>query len=264
MNDIFKYEVLPFIEAKTSINIRIINKDINQLILESLKFKLKNYRLKINLNFAKKYSKYVPSSNVDFFEYTFEPDKADWSNVFLRRHLSVEFLEKYIDKIQDWKIIWQYQSVPEYFIEKYFDKVIIEDILSYQSLSEQFLIKHMSIFTAEHFLLISRNQNLSFEFIEKYFDKFPNYEALARNQKISQKILIKILNSSEYIEKTELEKQKFWHNICNFDIDFEFLKNHIFYIREMPIKKIWDHLNLTIDEINKLQKLCEEYKYFET
>jgi hypothetical protein len=264
MNDIFKYEVLPYIGAKTSIKIRIINKEINQLILKSLKSKLKNSSLKINFDFAKTYSKYIPSSNINFFEYTFEPDKADWSNVFLTRYLSVEFLEKYIDKIQDWGIIWRYQSVPEYFIEKYFDKVvIIEDIIKFQRLTEKFLIKHMDIFTSEHFLLISIYQNLSFEFIEKYFDKFPNYEVLVRNQKVSQKILIRILNSLEYNKKTELEKQKFWSNICNFEIDFDFLNNYIFYIREIPIKKIWEYFNLTIDEIDKLQKLCEQYNYIE-
>lgn len=258
MNDIFKYEVFPYIDAKISIKIRIINKEINQLVLGSLKSKLKNSSLEINFNFAKTYSKYIPSSNVNYFEFTFDPEKADWSDLFLTRDLSVEFIERFIEKIPDWDFIWKYQSVPEYFIEKYFDKVKLKYIVRYQKLSEKFLVRHINIFTPEHFLLISLNQVLSYEFIEKYFDKFPNYEALARNQKISQNILIKILESEDYIQKNEQQKQKFWSHICNFDIDFEFLKNHIFYIREMPIKKIWEYLNLTIDEIYKLQKLCQQ------
>lgn len=77
-----------------------------------------------------------------------------------------------------------HQSLSESFIEKHKDKIIMLDILRYQKISEDFIIKYIDDVSSTGWTYISQYQILSESFIKKY-KEYLNITYILKYQNIS-------------------------------------------------------------------------------
>lgn len=126
------------------------------------------------------------------------------------RHLSMNFINKHIDKIH---FAYIYNHVlSEDFIEQYQDRVNWSDISQFQKLSESFIEKHQD---KVNWSYISQFQILSETFIEKYSHKLSLYFVI-RSQKLSEEFI------RRHIKDFNL------NDICEFqDVSEKFLSTYI-------------------------------------
>jgi hypothetical protein len=75
-------------------------------------------------------------------KYVHEFDHDAWTSLWAYRPVTIQFIERHIDKVS-WRIISECQNLPEEFIEKYADKVDWNAISKYRKLSPEFVIKHI-------------------------------------------------------------------------------------------------------------------------
>lgn len=115
-------------------------------------------------------------------------DKIDFVLISQTQILSENFIEKYKDKVY-WPFIFTYQKLSEDFILKYhnYDAFMTDSwyyILSYQKISEDTLINYCEEFDSVAWGSLSRNQNISEDFIRKYFSKLDIIGLIFNNNKI--------------------------------------------------------------------------------
>ena len=150
-------------------------------------------------------------------------------------------------------VIVSYQSLSEEFIEKHKYEVDWFLISLNQNLSEEFIKKH---FDKINLNLVCENKVFSDDFIEKYYKKI-NSNVLCRKQKLSEKFIenhldyldIYLISKYQKLSESFIDKHKkvlYWPEICIFQkLSEDFIENHLDYIW-------WD-------EIFKYQKLSDGF-----
>jgi len=105
-------------------------------------------------------------------KYVHEFDHDAWTSLWVYRPVTIQFIERHIDKVS-WDIISECQNLPEEFIEKHASEVNWNAISKYQKLSPEFITKHINKITAE----ILKNEE---------FDNYPDSIKLLLKQKFGQ------------------------------------------------------------------------------
>lgn len=120
--------------------------------------------------------------------------------IFMQDTLSIEFIERHIDIINNlnlWSRVCQMQNLNEEFIDKYKDKVKWKDIVEYQNLSENFIEKHLDYIKGFSTKLL-QYKDLSEQFIEKHIDIFKLLD-LARFGTFSEEFKEKYFKHDSYL-----------------------------------------------------------------
>jgi hypothetical protein len=113
---------------------------------------------------------YLSRHKITEIEKFVERYKLEWKYVLRTQDLSEEFIEKHVSEFDHdaWISLWAYRSVTIQFIERHIDKVSWDIISECQNLPEEFIEKCAG---EVNWNVISRYQKLSPEFITKHIDK---------------------------------------------------------------------------------------------
>ena len=173
-------------------------------------------------------------------------------------------------------VIVSYQSLSEEFIEKHISNLNFRLISFFQKLSEDFIERHKY---EVNWFLISLNQNLSEEFIKKHFDKI-NLNYVCENKVFSDDFIEKYykkIDSNVLCKKQKLSEKFIENHLDDLDIYLiskyqklseSFIDKHkkVLYWREICIFQklsedfIERHLDyIWWDEIFKYQKLSDRF-----
>lgn len=140
-------------------------------------------------------------------------DSLNWSLIIQYQNLSMDMIEKYLSRINNWtSLIKHSHRMSEDFIKKYINVFKIKNVLKYQKLSEEFLEYYFSTyhdterFNWEHKHLIAKYQTLSEEFLMKYSHIIP-LDRVASYHKLSEDFLRKYFKNppNHFADKVEVD-----------------------------------------------------------
>lgn len=120
--------------------------------------------------------------------------------------MPVDFVKKYFKYLGIYSIIYKNYKFDIDFLDKNISNVSFRYLYSNQKFSEDFIEKYKDYYNKDIWDIISFYQNLSEEFIEKYFYKSiieENFDDIVKFNKVSLKFLDKYfnyINDYTYIE----------------------------------------------------------------
>lgn len=189
--------------------------------------------------------------------------------VLVTQLLDCDFLERHANEFifSDWATISRTQILTEAFMDKYFSKLMLDNIVAYQKLSEEFIESHFCNSSDEYLqqilaIKIPIYQKLSEKFIEKHFEKLSLHEVISFQQ-LSQKFVEKHLDSFniwnvlKYVKCSKEFVQKYQNRIDDMDYVRQYQK-----IDDHPIQ--FNFLYLTGEEKKKLVQESGLFECYET
>jgi len=162
-----------------------------------------------------------------------EPWNWSWYSISRNPNVTLEFIEKYIDKNWCWRSLSRHPNITLEFVEKYINK-------------------------KWNWECLSRHPNITLEFVEKYIDKNWNWECLSRHPNITIEMIKKyynlpwdlhvILNRNFNEEKEFFELRVKHQQFVQDNLLEEFVKA---YMHPNRIKKLLD-MGYSIDDLDNI------------
>jgi len=202
----------------------------------------------------------------DLIKYLIENKEFfSWGNLFMNKEIEISHssVTKLIPYFIETQKIFGYDESPEIctyllsnyefdetFLEKYIDDLYIDDIITYQKISENFIKRNLSVIDDKwnpQWENIAYYMNLSENFIREFKDKFEDHccwKTIIENQTLSESLIRDLWEELRFYRKEIISKQK---------LSEEFIReikssisplNEKFTIEVLRVKKDsidWDH-----------------------
>ena len=167
-----------------------------------------------------------------------------WGQICLNENLTTEWIEKYPNRTWFWINILRNENLTIEWIDKYPNKPWKWDLISCnKNLTVEWIEKYPD--KPWDWSLISRNQNLRLEWIEKYPDKDWNWVDIVNNKNITIDFIDKIADKIA-------DKPYVWHFICQNDFSNDKENFLIPYINQYIEKKKYFNDNIFQELMEKI------------